>query len=261
MSEQRASAWARGQLRLLNSSTAKLVFLAIGTYADDKTGEAHPRQQTLATETNLSIRTVKRAVTRCVELGLMSVEHKGNQYSETVYRLNVNVPASGTFTHDERDSRGTTTKKRKGQGGQVKVPPVVSEGDTAGNAIKEGISNISKEHTETSLRSVSPPTEQSAWDHPPWFDPLTKLKGYRRIDHSTSAKTIEGICFEADVDPTKVVAEFTAYWPVGKHKHGWSDPVKALRTTIEIQISKALNGKTNVHLQRQTAAESWGPRT
>ena len=250
---ERASAWARHHLKLLDGPTSKLVFQMIGTYADDKTGEAHPRQQTLADEAGVSIRTVKRTVARAVELGLMSVKHKGNQYSQTSYRLNleVNVTKGGTFTPERRcqdeqvnvppatseSAASDTIAKSEGATsrplhGKVKVPTEASEGANSDIAIEEGISIVSnvssslgsdssvvvhpnntgyvareKPEKSSSKPELAPPGSAAPppWDHPPWFDPLTKLEGYRRIDHSRSAKTIKGVCFEASVDPSGLI--------------------------------------------------------
>ena len=84
-----------------------------------------------------------------------------------------------------------------------------------------------------------------AWTPPEWFSPLTKLQGYEARDYRKSASKIGVICSEYDVDVGSVVLAFCDYWPAGRIKHEWTSPVRALLTTIDIQIDKLkrVNGR------------------
>ncbi|HLA39636.1 MAG TPA: hypothetical protein VJ417_06555, partial [Candidatus Glassbacteria bacterium] len=52
-------------------------------------------------------------------------------------------------------------------------------------------------------------------------------------------ETIAAACDEAGVVPRVVVAQFAEYYQGNRLRHGWADPVQALRRTIAIQIVKA----------------------
>jgi hypothetical protein len=76
---------------------------------------------------------------------------------------------------------------------------------------------------------------------PDWFEPLTRLEGYRRIDHRRFVSVLEETCQEGRVSPAAVVESFAGYYQFNRFKHGWSDPVKALRNTMAREIAK-VNG-------------------
>ena len=76
------------------------------------------------------------------------------------------------------------------------------------------------------------------FESPDWFKPLTELEGYRKIDHRRFVSVLEQTCQEARVSPAAVVDSFADYYQLSRFKHGWSDPVKALRNTMAREIAK-----------------------
>jgi len=75
-------------------------------------------------------------------------------------------------------------------------------------------------------------------EYPPWFTPLQKLDGYRSKDYARTIQAFLGVCEKHHTAPELVVEEFCNYWPLGKVRHNWTDPVAALRRTLQVQISK-----------------------
>lgn len=104
-----------------------------------------------------------------------------------------------------------------------------------------------KKRTQTGVApgpSPNPATQhQSAaerWPPPDWWQPLTALEGYVRRDYTGTAQTIEQVCQAAGVSPRAVTETFAEYYRLCRFKHGWRDPVKALRNTLEVQVKKVL---------------------
>lgn len=96
----------------------------------------------------------------------------------------------------------------------------------------------SESESESNPKKRSPSQAQGT-PLPEWFEPLTKLEGYKAGRHEKARETIEKSCEYRDVDPAKVVLTFCDYWPIGKLKHrNWNAPVQSLCNTIEIQIAK-----------------------
>lgn len=77
------------------------------------------------------------------------------------------------------------------------------------------------------------------WTPPDWFAPLAELPEYRRGNYAKTAEIVEVACQQAGIDPAVVVQQFCEYWPIGKLKHGWTSPQRALKNTVGIQIAKA----------------------
>jgi Helix-turn-helix domain len=99
--------WERS-IRLLDlPATTKLVGLMLATYADGNTGgNAHPGQDRLAAECNLSERSVNDHLETLRHLGLLDRTYRGraNQYSRTADTYALTVPAD-VLTHVERWKR------------------------------------------------------------------------------------------------------------------------------------------------------------
>ena len=118
------------------------------------------------------------------------------------------------------------------------------------NAVSNAVSNTTpshpnKEQDKEQEKSKRGGARARAWTPPEWFSPLTKLQGYEARDYRKSASKIGVICSEYDVDVGGLVLSFCDYWPVGRIKHEWTSPVRALLTTIDIQIDKLkrVNGR------------------
>ena len=94
---------------------------------------------------------------------------------------------------------------------------------------------------------------------PDYWGPLTVLEGYARRDYSNFVTTLEATCAAQGVGPGAVVAAFSDYYAGNRFRHGWSDPVAALRRTLPVQISKLAGGNKSPPYQtaheRRIAAE------
>ena len=94
---------------------------------------------------------------------------------------------------------------------------------------------------------------------PDYWGPLTVLEGYARRDYSNFVATLEATCTAQGVSPGAVVAAFSDYYAGNRFRHGWSDPVAALRRTLPVQISKLTGGNKSPPYQsaheRRIAAE------
>lgn len=76
--------------------TALLVYMVLCRYADNSTAECHPSQSRLAKVCEVEERTIRRAIVKLVEVGLVSKEKErsgGGEFSKTVYTL-LNVQRS-----------------------------------------------------------------------------------------------------------------------------------------------------------------------
>ena len=83
--------------------------------------------------------------------------------------------------------------------------------------------------------------KKKGWPSPEWFKPLEELPGYKHRDHQRAAEVIRLSCGEAGVDMAGVTLAFADYYRLNHIRHGWSDPVKAFRSTIAVQIKLALH--------------------
>jgi len=109
------------------------------------------------------------------------------------------------------------------------------------------------------------PTTTEAPSYPDWWAPLTKLKGYRKVNNASRIAVITAACASHHVEPSELAQSFAAYWPVGQIKHQWSDPIAALNRTIEIQISKVKNNAvlsrdTTEHFESEKRTADWAER-
>lgn len=144
--------WARRQvfepMNLSSSERFVLLLLADNSSWDEETGRwyAFPFQKTLARESGLSERTVKRAISRLLELGLISTERRkrssgfiaGNGYvfhpevvSEPITRtVDDAVDAAEGLNSGPGFSGGDTMTPLEIAGGDTVSRPVVAGGDT-----------------------------------------------------------------------------------------------------------------------------------
>ena len=168
----------------------------------------------------------------------------------------VDAEGEGLFIHNWQEYAGRLMERRQADA-ERKRKGRMKRRINAANAVARTGSKASHGHPEdvprTSAATVPnltlPKSKRGAraraWTPPEWFSPLTKLQGYEARDYRKSASKIGVICSEYDVDVGSVVLAFCDYWPVGRIKHEWTSPVRALLTTIDIQIDKLkrVNGR------------------
>jgi len=102
---------------------------------------------------------------------------------------------------------------------------------------QQGKRNVIETEVETETFSVGA-KESSNGLYPEWFTQLKVLDGYTNRNHAKSVELIRLACEAGNVDPHEVIRAFIEYWPQGKVAHGWSDPVKSLKNTRNLQVSK-----------------------
>ena len=99
-------------------------------------------------------------------------------------------------------------------------------------------------------------SEPLKFEPPDYWRPLLPLEGYANRNYSKFVKVLEKTCGAQGVDVAEVVGAFAEYYVGNRFRHGWSDPVVALRRTLAIQISKMLKtGPQQTPHQKRIAAE------
>ena len=75
--------------KLLSKPAEKLVYVVLCMYANNRTMQAYPSVKTLASKCLCSENTVRNALKRLEELGLIEIERRkdGNRNSTSVYTL------------------------------------------------------------------------------------------------------------------------------------------------------------------------------
>ena len=99
-------------------------------------------------------------------------------------------------------------------------------------------------------------TRARGWHPPDWFEPLTRLDGYKPGNHDRTADAIRAACDEAEVGPAEVVRMFCSYYPRGRILHGWKDPVQAILKTLDVQVRKAQEQQP-AHARPGRPADGW----
>ena len=205
----RAMSWAWTQAC---PPTSKTVLLALADHADDD-GVCWPGRQGLAQKLRITDRNVTRHLSRLQAIGLISSEARyrpdGSRTSNVYHLLGV----SNMTPPLDRHVHTPSAKTSRPLGKNVETRTVIEPSRESSN-----------KHEEVSL--------------PEWFHPLTELHGYRRGAHSRVREIIIATCEFYQVDPTALVRSFADYWPRGQIKHRWVDPVRALRTTIDVECKK-----------------------
>ena len=133
----------------------------------------------------------------------------------------------------------------KGDIDDEELPVVSQKGDTA----------TSPQPLVTAIEpSDEPPVEPSSEDFPPgrgpdgiqddgtfpeWFLPMQTLVGYKAREHKGFIEKIEGTCADPRVNatPALLVAAFVPFYRANRLEYGWSDPVAAMRKTLEKTIA------------------------
>lgn len=75
---------------------ARLVLLSIGHYADNKTGEAHPLQLTIASHSGVSVYHINRYLKQLKQFGFITIKrkftfNKGKRMTRNFYKINLDV--------------------------------------------------------------------------------------------------------------------------------------------------------------------------
>ena len=118
------------------------------------------------------------------------------------------------------------------------VSNAVTKAPTVENADKPPDADILAEAITSASASGSPGPQK--FKQPDYWRPLTTLEGYAQRDHSKFVATLEATCAAQGVNPGDVVVGFAEYYAGNRFRHGWSDPVAALRRTLTVQIAKLL---------------------
>lgn len=115
---------------------AKLLFIALATYADDN-GECFPSHTTLRRETGLSLRTIERTIKALVQTGELEVIEKGRaRHFSTRYRITINPRHSDgsnrVNSRQDDDSKNNNPRHADGSTPVTKsgVTPVTESGRT-----------------------------------------------------------------------------------------------------------------------------------
>ena len=108
----------------------------------------------------------------------------------------------------------------------------------------------------TKREPTANPDSDIRYTYPEWFAPLEALEGFKRRSHEKQIEKIRAICERQAVDPFTLCKSFSQYWPIGRWKHGWNDPVRALIGSIVVQIAKIKRGDANGEHSDNPTADS-----
>ena len=223
----------------VSDEARELFFLLI--VAQDDTG-FYPldevKIQTLLATRPSRQRDVNVVLTWCNELeevGLVKVEDGGVTLTKGAEKNGIPRKDVGPFLYERVSHVNVTSTSREQHVAKSRVEKSREEkkrGEERGSAEGEAVSPP----TPSRQGKIDPP-------HPDWWEPMTRLQGYKPGQHTSALDTIRAACESYEVDAAEVVAAFALYYPVGRVKHKWKDPVKALTKTIEIQIAKILQAR------------------
>lgn len=96
-----ATGWAK-RTRGHRTIGSKLLLLILADYYDEERGYAWPSQETLATDCEMTPRTIRRASGELVKMGLVTILQRGNQHQPTHYRLNLEMSDAQSYAPDIR---------------------------------------------------------------------------------------------------------------------------------------------------------------
>jgi len=253
--------------------SALLMLLAIADHAHDDGTAAYPSIQTLAAKTRLTPRRVQGILNQLKEAGELIIERRTGPNQVNVYTIPM-VPRAEGGANETGAVAGATRHgeyfSSSGGDGDFTMKTLHDEKSTLHTAMeispKPSIEPSGDPTSFSDVKDVAAPDKigpansrsKETFKPPNWFEPLTKLQGYRQINHSRFVSVLEQTCQEAKVGPAAVVDSFVDYYRLNRFKHGWSDPVKALRNTMAKEIAK-LKGtnRSSPHSlhQRRIAAE------
>jgi hypothetical protein len=168
------------------------------------------------------------------------------------------------------DKNGTPHNSAKHPMIYERLPEPYDESDASRERVasdsRAGESRVEKSRVEESrveaAPQASPPPrggKQEEWEPPEFFRGLVGLPGYKKVNHQTAAENILASSSAAGVSPEEVVKTFALYYIDHRAQHRWRNPVKALDGTLDIQISKVLNGKKPARDSRTRAEARSNP--
>jgi len=213
---------------LCTSGKASAMSVYVAILARDGEGAS---LQYLCTATGLSMPTVIKARDWLLQNEYLTVV-RGTSHRPAVY----SIFTKADFT------KGDFTKVDFSEG-PIDTIGTVTVTDTVSSNIKLEVTN-----------SYTAGGECERGEYPPWFTPLQSLDGYRSKDYARTIQAFLGVCEKNHTDPALVVGEFCSYWPLGKVRHRWNDPVAALRRTLQVQINK-VKGRGPPKAKPMTLAE------
>ena len=226
---------------LCTSGKASAMSVYVAILARDGEGAS---LQYLCTATGLSMPTVIKARDWLLQNEYLTVV-RGTSHRPAVYSIFTKADFTKADFTKADFTKGDFTK-----GDFTKVD--FSEGpiDTIDAVTDTVSSNIKLQVTN----SYTAGGECERGEYPPWFTPLQSLDGYRSKDYARTIQAFLGVCEKNHTDPALVVGEFCSYWPLGKVRHRWNDPVAALRRTLQVQINK-VKGRGPPNAKPMTLAE------
>ena len=235
---------------------AQSIFLALADHADDD-GYCYPSVGRLAWKTGYGVRQVQRTLKelRDNKLAIPTGSVAGGRHNTVVYRLD---PSAGKqkppfqprterqILADIKGDNMTPFSEKaeiKGDMGDVqrvtfeteRVTPETQKGDIAMSPKPSGTV------TESSIEPSRAKTAKSH-EYPEWFQPLTKLEGFRAVAYDRAIAYIPKVCQSEGISLTEVIKEFVKYYTGGgKEDHKWKTPVAPLVNTLDVQINKTRN--------------------
>ena len=221
--------------------SALFVYVAIAVRISN---EQHASLTSLCEDTHLSKPTVIKARNWLVANDYLLVVTSGTGHAASTYQL---IEQSNNFTPGVKDVY-PRSKETLPQG----LNGFTSLSDTDTDTVTSNYIDTSN-YQDTSSKIISL-LEGECEGERDWFHPLTTLSGFRSKDYRKTKQTIQEVCEKFHVDPVLVVKEFMLYYPMGRLRHKWRDPVSALTRTLNVQINK-------VKQQQQRAPPRAAPMT
>lgn len=268
----------------VGNSAQKAVLLVLANYADEN-DSAYPGIVRIATMTQLSERTVQRAIADMEEAGVFTVQRKVNSVNR--YRLNLDwAPARGGDTMtppggDTMTSGGDTvtcdTKKTPSRGHETTVPAErveVSRPERPTRRRGKGLTTPADELESTgSFPADDKPAEVTPIRKPTvgglakTFEREArtryKLGDPRRITNMTALRDNIARWRDDGVALEDVAAAIDAFWAAGMVREG-QEPWKRFITTITVTLGKATapditnpDYYTDPQEDEMDAAEKW----
>ena len=235
------------------------ILLALADHADDD-GFCYPSVGRLAWKTGYGVRQVQRTLKELRDQGLAIATGSlaGGRYNTVVYKLDPGAgrrkpafePKSQRQTLAEikgvilspfsetPEIKGDTQDVQRVSFETERVSPESQKGDTAMSPKPSG--TVTESSIEPSRAKTRKPAK--VYEYPDWFQPLTKLEGFKAVAYDHAMEYIPNACQSAGVSLIEVVKEFVQYYTDGgKLRNGWKTPVKPLVNTIDVQINKTRN--------------------
>ena len=241
------------------------VLMALTDHAADDGTRCYPSVKTLSWKTGYSERYVQALLQSLREQDIITpvAYETGGRGKSTHYHIHLeNASLKDEPTDTLSDEKGEPGNIKRVNPSTERVNPSALKGEpqftrTTKNHQEPseeppgcGVDALSVASTnEVGTSDVSeveelPNDPRPAFEPPGFWAPLTTLEGYVRRDYSKTVRVFEDTCTAQGVEVAEVIATFAEYYAGNRYRHGWSDPVKALRRTLPVQISKLLTGRS-----------------